>query len=133
MCTLLERVIMKSEKILIIEDDLNAARRIILLCRELGHDPLLARDGFTGMLLAKRLKPRLIISDLATPGLDGFEVVRRVRKDHDLDHTAIVGVTGNVPRSPAANQSNFDDFVLKPIDSEAMEQVISKFCATVAA
>jgi CheY-like chemotaxis protein len=120
------------QKILIIEDDLNAARRIVLLCREMGHDPLLARDGFTGMLLAKRLKPRLIISDTAIPGMDGFELARRVRNHDELRETAVVAVTQTVPAHPAANQPNFDAVMTKPLEDERVECIINQFCAEVA-
>ena len=116
------------QKILIIEDDLNAARRIVLLCREMGHDPLLARDGFTGMLLAKRLKPRLIISDTAIPGMDGFEVARQVRSDSELDATAVVAVTQTAPARAAANQPNYDAFMTKPLEDERVECIINQFC-----
>ncbi len=121
-----------SEKILIIENDLSVARHIVQLCFALGHEPLVARDGFTGMLLAKRVKPRLILSDLAIPGLDGFEIVRRVRQIRELDHTAVVAITGIAPGRAAHNQSNFDDYALKPINAVRLEHIIAQFCICIA-
>jgi CheY-like chemotaxis protein len=119
---------LQGEKILIIEDDEVAAESIELLCKSLGHMPLVAHDGVTGLLMASTEKPRLILSDIAMPGLDGFEVARRVRTNHDLDSTAVVAVTACAPRPPAANQVAFDDYVMKPFSVEHLGQVISKYC-----
>jgi CheY-like chemotaxis protein len=117
----------ESSTILIIEDDQDAAESIETLCRELGHKPLVAYDGVTGLMLAAREKPKLILSDIAMPGLDGFEVARRVRSNHDLDGTRIVAVTSCAPKTPATNQKTFDEYVLKPFSIENLEKVINKF------
>ena len=114
--------------ILIIEDDQSAAESIETVCRELGHKPLVAYDGMTGLLMAAAERPRLILSDIAMPGMDGFEVARRVRSNHDLDGTAIVAVTGHPPKTPAANQKSFDDYVIKPYNVENLMAVINKYC-----
>jgi CheY-like chemotaxis protein len=119
----------KSSKILIIEDDQAAAETIEHLCLEMGHQPLVAYDGITGLRLAAAEKPELILSDIAMPGLDGFEVARRVRSNHDLDRTKIVAVTGHPPKTPAANQKTFDFYVIKPFELETLEEVITRFTA----
>ena len=118
---------MQHSKILIIEDDQDVADSIKLLCKEMGHDALVAYDGATGLKMAADEKPGLILSDIAMPGLDGFEVARRIRSNHELDKTAIVAVTGTLPRRPAKNQYTFDDYVIKPFIFEDLEKVIKKF------
>lgn len=118
----------QSSTILIIEDDHTAAESIETLCRELGHRPLVAYDGTTGLQIAASEIPRLILSDIAMPGMDGFEVARRVRSNRDLDQTAIVAVTGHAPKTPAANQKAFDDYVIKPFSVENLMNVINKYC-----
>jgi two-component system CheB/CheR fusion protein len=112
---------------LIIEDDEAAAESIEILCREQGHKTLVAHDGQTGLRIAASEKPRLILSDIAMPGLDGFEVARRIRSNHDLDGTAVVAVTGYPPKTPAANQKTFDDYVIKPFSVENLIKVIEKY------
>jgi len=114
-------------KILIIEDDQDMAATIQTLCETMGHDAVVAHDGVTGLKMAVDERPILILSDIAMPGMDGFEVARRVRSNHDLDGTAVVAVTGVLPLTPAANQPNFDDYVIKPFTPEELEKVINKF------
>src|SRR3569623_1510610 len=104
-------------KILIIEDDTSTAESIETLCREMGHDPIVAHDGVSGLRMAAEERPKLILSDIAMPGIDGFEVARRVRSNHDLDNTKIVAVTALRP-TPARNQKTFDEYVLKPFSIE---------------
>ena len=118
---------LQNAKILIIEDDADTAEAMEALCRELGHKPVVAHNGLQGLELANRVKPELILSDIAMPGIDGFEVARRIRANHELDGTVIVAVTGTIPRRPAAGQSTFDDYVIKPFTFEDLEKVIAKF------
>ena len=91
------------------------------------NSTIVAHDGLTGLQLAAVEKPALILSDIAMPGLDGFEVARRIRNNHDLDNTKIVAVTGHPPKTPAKNQKTFDYYVIKPFSLENLENVIRRF------
>lgn len=117
---------MSRERILVIEENLEIAHQIVALCFEMGCEPLLARDGFTGMLLALRAQPRLIVCDVETAGLDGFEIVRRARQHPQLNGTSIVAISKVVPRKPAANQAGFDAHVLKPVVSAQLAEIVVK-------
>lgn len=114
--------------IVIIEDDRADAGSLAKLCRQLGYRPLVAYDCATGLKLAASNRPRLILSDVGVPGLDGFEMARRVRTDHALDGIPVVAMTGQAPATPAANQVAFDDYVLKPLAAEPIKNVITKYC-----
>jgi CheY-like chemotaxis protein len=117
----------QNSTILIIEENQSEARSLEQLCRNLGLRPVVAHDGMTGLQLAAAEKPRLILSDTSTPGFDGFEAVRRLRRDQTLIATPIIAVTGQPPKAAAANQVSFDDYVLKPITSDNFQQLIAKF------
>jgi DNA-binding response OmpR family regulator len=119
---------MKNNTILIIENDLNVARQIVTQCFKLGYEPLVARDGFTGMLLAKVVRPRMILSDVTVPGLDGFQIVRRVRELHELDETTVVAISSTFPGQSGNDDVSFDDCLLKPINSTRLEHVIAQGC-----
>jgi CheY-like chemotaxis protein len=118
-------------KILIIEDDTDTAESMETLCREMGHQPIVAYDGISGLRMAAEEKPRLILSDITMPGIDGFEVARRVRSNHDLDDTKIVAVTSLRPNFPASNQVTFDEYVLKPFSIDNLEEIITRFTGEV--
>ncbi|MGD0088440.1 MAG: response regulator [Planctomycetota bacterium] len=118
----------QNDTVLIIEDDQAAAQYLAAACQQLGISPLIAYDCVTGLQLATTKRPRLIFSDLQVPGLDGFETARRIRSDRSLDGTAVIAVTDCAPKAPAANQVAFDDYVLKPVSRDSIQNMISKYC-----
>jgi CheY-like chemotaxis protein len=121
-------IMQQNDMVLIIEDDQAAAQYLAATCQQLGISPIIATDCVTGLKLATTKRPRLIFSDLRVPGLDGFEAARRIRSDRNLDGTAVVAVTDCAPKAPAANQVAFDDYVLKPISRDSIQNMISKYC-----
>lgn len=118
----------QNDTVLIIEDDQAAAQYLAAMCQQLGVRPIIAYDCETGLKLATAKRPRLIFSDLGVPGLDGFEAPRRIRSDRNLDGTAVVAVTASAPKAPAANQVAFDDYLLKPLSRDSIQNLISKYC-----
>lgn len=77
-------------RILIVDD--NAINRKLIddiLCYE-GHTVFQAADGFEGLHVARAERPRLIISDINMPSMDGYEFVRRLREDPQLAHTPVI-------------------------------------------
>lgn len=116
-------------RILIIED--NAANLDLMhyLLTAFGHEPLAATDGLAGLEAAARERPDLILCDLQLPGLDGFEVARRLKADPLLGRVPLVAVTayamvGDRERILAAG---FDGYLPKPIAPETFGQQVAVF------
>ena len=97
-------------KALLIEDTLTSATLVSHQLRKMGITPLLARDGETGIELFQKEHPDLVLLDIIMPGLDGFEVARRIRQlEKEGEWTPIIFLTartgdefGNSPRSTRA-------------------------------
>ena len=100
-------------KILIIEDDPNAAELARLYLAKDGHDVLSALDGAEGLRLALDETPDLIILDLMLPGVDGMSICRRVREESDVP---IVMLTARVEEEDRLSglESGADDYMTKP-------------------
>ena len=100
-------------KILIIEDDPNAAELARLYLSKDGHDVLTALDGEEGLRLALDEAPDLIVLDLMLPGMDGMSICRRVREESDVP---IVMLTARVEEEDRLSglESGADDYVTKP-------------------
>jgi excisionase family DNA binding protein len=114
----------KPDRVLIVDDDPQLGRFIAELIRM--RDPQveteIARDGFEAGVKVESFRPHALVLDLMTPGMDGFEVCRRLRARPTLNHIRIVAVTGipsheNVERILAAGA---DACLPKPIDSERL-------------
>ena len=100
-------------KILIVEDDPNAAELARLYLAKDGHEVLTALDGEKGLRLALDEAPDLIVLDLMLPGLDGMSICRRVREQSEVP---IVMLTARVEEEDRLSglESGADDYVTKP-------------------
>lgn len=88
-----------------------------------------AADGFAAGALVFSFKPHLIFLDLVMPGMDGFEVCRRIRADSSFDAVGIVVVTGHLTDSwrQRLEELGADQCVVKPLDMEALRPILERF------
>ena len=104
--------------ILVIEDDRQIRRVVQGYLEQAGYRVLVARDGETGLALALTEKPALIVLDLMLPGLDGWEITRRLRDSSDpaVAHVHIIMLTARVEEADRVNglRLGADDYVVKP-------------------
>jgi excisionase family DNA binding protein len=114
----------RPERILIVDDDVNLGRLLqeVIQQRDANVKTEIARDGFEAGVKVESFRPHAIVLDLMMPGIDGFEVCRRLRGRPTLSHIRIVAVTGfaspeNVDRILAAGA---DACLEKPVDSERL-------------
>ncbi len=99
--------------ILVIEDDESVSQLIRLYLAHDGYRPLTAKDGNTGLEMARSASPSLIVLDLNLPGLDGREICERLRQESDVP---IVMVTARVEEEDRLEGLDLgaDDYVTKP-------------------
>jgi excisionase family DNA binding protein len=114
----------RPDRVLVVDDDPNICRSIAEMIRR--HAPHVetetARDGFEAGVKVESFRPHALVLDLMMPGMDGFEVCRRLRERPTLNHIRIVAITGlpspeNVERVLAAGA---DACLSKPLDSERL-------------
>jgi putative two-component system response regulator len=105
------------KRVLVVDDE--AANRELLeaMLESLGHEPELARDGLEALAKVK-LDIDLVLLDVMMPGMDGFEVARRIRQTPDLSDPPIIMVTALTGREDRlrAVEAGANDFIAKPID-----------------
>jgi len=116
-------------KILLIEDNPTNLDLMVYLLQAFGHDPISCGTGEDGLAAASRDDPGLILCDLQLPGIDGYEVLRRLKSDGRLRQIPILAVTalamvGDRDRALAAG---FDGYIAKPIDPETFVQELNRF------
>jgi DNA-binding response OmpR family regulator len=104
--------------VLVIEDDRQIRRVVQGYLEQAGLRVLAAADGERGLALAEHEKPALIVLDLMLPGLDGWEITRRLRRSHDpaLANVYLLMLTARVEEAErvAGLQLGADDYMLKP-------------------
>ena len=120
------------EKILVVED--NEQNRILM--RQIliyhGYDVLEAANGLTGLEMARAHTPALILLDIQMPVMNGYAVIRELRKNPELRKIKTIAVTSFAMKGDRekALQAGFDEYVTKPIDTrrfaELVEEILSR-------
>jgi len=115
-----------AEKILLIED--NEQNRILMrqiLIRH-GYDLLEAKDGLTGIEMARAHMPALILLDIQMPVMNGFMVIRELRNEPELRKIKVIAVTSFAMKGDRekAFQAGFDEYVTKPIDTRSFPELV---------
>jgi two-component system cell cycle response regulator DivK len=116
------------EKILLIED--NEQNRILMrqILVRYGYDMLEAKDGLTGLEMARTHMPELILLDIQMPVMNGFMVIREMRNDPTLRKIKAIAVTSFAMKGDRekALAAGFDEYVTKPIDTRSFPELVKQ-------
>jgi len=88
-----------------------------------------AQDGLSGIKLARKHKPHLILMDIAMPEVNGIEALAEIKKDSALRDIPVIAVSASVMEGDRETfmDSGFDDYISKPIDNTIFEKTIKRF------
>jgi PAS domain S-box-containing protein len=114
-------------RILIVEDSRDSRDMLRFLLEHAGHEVHEAADGPTGVEAILQVRPDIALVDVGLPGLDGFEVARRVRADQHGREVRLVALTGyGLPEDHRRSQeAGFDAHLVKPVDPARLAAVIA--------
>lgn len=117
----------KAKRVLVVDDNVDLTASFILLLEALGHEAHAAYDGVAALEAAHRLLPDIIILDIGLPGLDGYEVARRLRTDYPRKDTLLIALTGYGQNSDYrhSREAGFDYHMVKPVDLELLQTLLS--------
>jgi PAS domain S-box-containing protein len=118
-------------RILIVDDNLDGAESLALLLTMLGHETDTANDGQTGVEVAERMHPDLILLDIGLPRLNGYEVCRSLRAQPWGKSIVVVAVTGwgQEEDKRRSREAGFDAHLVKPISIEELNELLASFPA----
>lgn len=114
-------------RILIVDDSRDGAESLAMLLRVLGAEVALAHTGRAALEAVAAWRPDVVLLDIGMPGMDGYEVARRIRADPDHRHISLIALTGwgqdeDRRRSSAAG---FDHHLVKPADLDQLRQLLA--------
>ena len=114
-------------KILVIDDEKPTLAMFKLFLTAYGYQVFVADDGKTGVELFAKEKPQIVFTDLKMPGIDGIEVLRRVRSFDD-PKTQVIVITGHGDMEKAIEALDLDasDFINKPVEKRALESDLKR-------
>lgn len=115
-------------RILVVDDNVDAAFTLAELLALGGHETHVAHEGPAAVQAARRLVPDVVILDLGLPGFDGYEVARRLRSDPTLAGLLLVALSGWVREEDLARSqaAGFDRHFAKPVDVVTLERLLEE-------
>lgn len=116
-------------RVLIVDDNKDAAATLSMVLEELGHQCFVEHDGRGALARARREQPDVLLLDIGLPDMDGFELARVLREEPVTSRSLIVAVTGygqDADRSASA-AAGFDHHMVKPLDTSRLAEVLASW------
>ena len=116
--------------VLVVDDNQDAAQSMALLLQLLHHDVRACNDGTSALAAVSERRPQLILLDLGMPGMDGFEVARRLRAEPGgaLVIVALSGWGQQTDRD-RTTEAGFDRHLVKPVAAGELERLLDDVAA----
>ncbi|MGE0320808.1 MAG: sigma-54-dependent transcriptional regulator [Polyangiaceae bacterium] len=117
---------MSKERILVVDDEANARTALAELLKEEGYSVETAADGFKALSKFEEGHPDLVLTDLKMPGMDGVELLQKVRHaDPDVE-VVVMTAFGAVDTAVQAMRSGATDYLTKPLNMDELVLVLER-------
>jgi two-component system CheB/CheR fusion protein len=115
-----------SLRVLVVDDYVDATRALERLLTVMGHEVIIAHEGKSGIELAERVHPDVILLDIGLPEMDGYSVARHLRALPSMAATRIIALTGyGAERARrTGREAGFDLHLVKPVDADELEAAL---------
>jgi CheY-like chemotaxis protein len=114
-------------RVLVVDDNRDAAESLAKLMQMSGHEVRTLANGAAAIAQAAVFRPHVVLLDIGMPGMNGYEVARRLRELPDTDSMYLIAMTGygtDEDRTRSA-ESGFDQHLVKPLDFAALEALLA--------
>lgn len=116
-----------SLRVLVVDDNKDAAESLGLLLEALGHEIQTAYDGLSAVEAAIKFLPNVVLLDIGLPGIDGFEVVKRLRRHPELSGVVVVAMTGYGQEEDKRRsiEAGFNYHLVKPANFKQVKEILA--------
>jgi two-component system CheB/CheR fusion protein len=116
-----------ARRVLVIDDNVDAAEGLAEVLRIQGHEVAVAFDGPSGIELARRFQPGVVICDIGLPRMDGYAVARAIREERALCGIFLVALSGYARPDDLrrASEAGFDRHVAKPPELDEIDRILA--------
>ena len=120
---------MGGKRILVIEDNEINMKLVRTLLKIGGYRVLEVRDAETGIEVARRDKPDLILMDIQLPAMDGLEATRLIKRDPEIQHIPVIALTSYAMQGDEkkALEAGCSGYISKPIDTRSFLEILPEF------
>jgi CheY-like chemotaxis protein len=111
---------------LVVDDNVDGAESLATLLKLLGHEVHVAHDGPAALLATADVRPEVVFLDIGLPGMDGYEVARRLRRP-GRSEALLVALTGYGQEEDRrrSREAGFDHHLVKPVDPAVLEDLLA--------
>jgi DNA-binding NtrC family response regulator len=113
-------------RLLVVDDEINAADALAALLRDDGYEVTVAYDAENALKVLEGQEPDLVLTDLRLPGLDGIELLGRIKQMHPATMVILMTAFGTVKNAVKAMKLGAEDYLTKPVDVEELELVVER-------
>ncbi len=113
-------------KILVIDDEKTTLSMFKLFLTAYGYEVHTAEDGEQGLSMFERIKPDIVFTDIKMPGIDGLEVLRRMRKTPIDAEVIVITGHGDMEKVVEALDLDASDFINKPVERRALNSALAR-------
>ena len=114
------------DKILLIDDEPDIVRVLSMSLRADGYDVIPAHSGVEGIEIFEKEKPEIVLTDIKMPGMDGIEVLKKVKAIEPRSEVIIITGHGDIDNTIEALQYGASDFINKPVRDEALSIALKR-------
>jgi len=113
-------------RVLVVDDNVDSADSIAMLLQISGHEVRVAYSGQDALETAAEYLPDIILLDIGLPGIDGYEVARRLRSHAQLERVKLIAVTGYGQEADRlqSQEAGFDYHLVKPVDAQKLQDLL---------
>jgi two-component system CheB/CheR fusion protein len=118
-----------SRRVLIVEDNIDGARTLAEILRHEGHIVEYAINGYAALTIARKFRPEIVFLDIGLPGIDGFEVCSRLKREAGLELTRVIAVTayGSDEHRARSLAAGCEMHLVKPVSPKALVNLLETF------
>ena len=118
---------MSPRRILVVDDNVDAAQSLGMLLGILGNEVRTAHDGPSALKEAESFGPEVVLLDIGMPGMDGYEVARQMRTMPPVRDTILVALTGwgQLEDRQRSDEAGFDHHLVKPVEPKVLERLLT--------
>lgn len=122
---------MSVTRILVVDDNRDAADSLSMVLRLWGYEPLVAYNGRDALATARREKPDVVLLDLIMPGLNGIELVHQLRQEPETARSMLVCISGMSDEKSrcALADAGCDHFLLKASEINELQSILASHLA----
>jgi len=117
----------KSLRVLVVDDNVDSAKTLGMLVKASGHEIRIVHDGLAVLEAALDFQPHVVLLDIGLPGMNGFEVAKRIRLQPAIQNVVLVAMTGYGQESDRqlSHEAGFNHHLVKPANFGQVLQILA--------